>query len=52
MIHPICRCIKELEVIEKSDEVTNNNNNIPSEISQVGSGEGKMYEDLTLTSWR
>ncbi|MDV3190757.1 MAG: hypothetical protein Q8838_02445 [Candidatus Phytoplasma australasiaticum] len=27
----------------------NNNNNIPSEIPQVGSGEGRMYVDLTTT---
>lgn len=36
MMHPICTYIKEPEVVEKCDEVTNNNNNIFSEISQSG----------------
>lgn len=31
---------------------TNANNNISSGIPQVGSGDGRVYSDLTATSWR
>lgn len=49
MVHLIYRWIKEIDVVEQSDEMTNNHN-IPSEINKVESEESTLYIGLTTTS--